>query len=75
MNIKPVVTFTYTLNMDDLKEAVRDYINKEGGVVGEDVVLTITPRMVTHQSHAPYPSDSFDIDVFDGVDVRISNRK
>lgn len=35
MNPQPKVSFTYTLSIDDFKDAIIDYVQRQGGVMGD----------------------------------------
>lgn len=69
--MKPEVKFKYQLSAEDVEKAARNYINENGGVVGGGKV-TVIPRFVTQHEPCQYPSDSFQISVFDGLDVQVS---
>lgn len=35
MNPQPKVSFTYTLSIEDFKDAIIDYVQRQGGVMGD----------------------------------------
>lgn len=66
--MKPEVSFTYNLSVEDVEKAVRAYINSQGGVVGAGKV-TVTPEIIEQPDIVKYPKTG---PVFAGLKVTVS---
>lgn len=75
MIIKPEVSYKYTLSINDLREAVKNYIREKGGVVGENSNYSLIPLTKTRSLPSLHPSDCYDVNEFDGMDILITERK
>lgn len=67
--MKPEVSYTYNLTLEEVEKAIKNYINEHNGVVGGGK-MTITPIMVNPPVLIEYPYSL--PPVFSGVKITVS---